>query len=93
MREYDLSTARWRKSTYSGGDSGECVEVAHDFVGAARWRKSSYSNGEGGNCVEVADGVAGVVPVRDSKVPQGPALVIGAGAWTAFVAMVAPTDD
>ncbi|MFH8606262.1 DUF397 domain-containing protein [Streptomyces sp. NPDC018029] len=94
MREYDLSTARWRKSTYSGGDSGECVEVAYDFVGAARWRKSSYSSGdESDNCVEVADGVPGVVPVRDSKVAQGPALVIGAGAWSAFVAMVAPTDD
>ncbi|MEV0257157.1 DUF397 domain-containing protein [Streptomyces sp. NPDC050732] len=91
MREYDLSNARWRKSSYSGGSGGEsCVEVAYDFVGAARWRKSSYSNGEGGSCVEVADGVVGVVPVRDSKVPQGPALVIGTGAWAAFVAMVAP---
>lgn len=91
MREYDLSNARWHKSSYSGGNGGEdCVEVAYDFVGAARWRKSSYSNGEGGNCVEVADGVPGVVPVRDSKVAQGPALVIGAGAWSAFVAMVAP---
>ncbi len=86
MRDYDLSTARWRKSSYSGGDGGEsCVEVAHDFIGAARWRKSSHSNGEGGNCVEVADGVPGVVPVRDSKVPQGPALIIGAPAWQAFV--------
>ncbi|MGV9840848.1 DUF397 domain-containing protein [Streptomyces fungicidicus] len=29
MREFDLSNARWRKSTYSGGDGGEdCVEVA-----------------------------------------------------------------
>ncbi|MGV9881024.1 DUF397 domain-containing protein [Streptomyces sp. NPDC003006] len=85
MREYDLSAARWRKSTYSGGDSGECIEVAYDFIGAARWRKSSYSNGQGGNCVEIADGVPGVVPVRDSKVPQGPALVFGAPAWQAFV--------
>ncbi|MEU6675919.1 DUF397 domain-containing protein [Streptomyces sp. NPDC046925] len=62
MREYDLSNARWRKS--------------------------SHSNGEGGNCVEVADGVPGVVPVRDSKNPQGPALLIGAEAWSAFVADV-----
>ncbi|MBW5422881.1 DUF397 domain-containing protein [Streptomyces sp. BG9H] len=85
MREYDLSTARWRKSSHSGGDSGECVEVAYDFEGAARWRKSSHSNGQGGDCVEVADGVPGVVPVRDSKVPQGPALIIGAPAWQAFV--------
>ncbi|MEU1331500.1 DUF397 domain-containing protein [Streptomyces sp. NPDC005865] len=51
-----------------------------------RWRKSSYSNGQGGDCVEVADGVPGVVPVRDSKQgTQGPALVLGAAAWQAFV--------
>ncbi|GHJ27854.1 DUF397 domain-containing protein [Streptomyces hygroscopicus] len=49
------------------------------------WRKSSYSNQEGGNCVEVADGIPGVVPVRDSKRPDGPALVFPAASWTAFV--------
>ncbi|MFH9722047.1 DUF397 domain-containing protein [Streptomyces sp. NPDC017254] len=62
MREYDLSNTRWRKS--------------------------SYSNGDGGNCLEVLDGVTGVVPVRDSKNPAGPALVVPAAAWTAFVAGV-----
>ncbi|MGW0531897.1 DUF397 domain-containing protein [Streptomyces sp. NPDC003032] len=86
MHEYDLSNARWRKSTYSNGEGGSCVEVAYDFIGAARWRKSTYSGGDGGeSCVEVADGVPGVVPVRDSKVPQGPALVFGAPAWQAFI--------
>ena len=90
MREYDLSNACWRKSSYSGGDGGEaCVEVAHDFPGAARWRKSTYSGGDGGEeCLEVADGVPGIVPVRDSKNPAGPALFIGAEAWSAFVADV-----
>ena len=52
------------------------------------WRKSSYSGGDNGDCVEVADGVPGVVPVRDSKDPQGPALLIPAEAWTAFVGAV-----
>ncbi|MFD6884899.1 DUF397 domain-containing protein [Streptomyces sp. NPDC059957] len=52
----------------------------------ANWRKSSYSNGDGGNCVEVADGLPGLVPVRDSKVQGGPILMIGATAWTGFVA-------
>jgi hypothetical protein len=86
MREYDLSNARWRKSSHSGGSGGEdCVEVAYDFPGAARWRKSSYSNGQGGDCVEVADGVPGVVPVRDSKVPGGPVIVFGPAAWTEFI--------
>lgn len=58
MREYDLS--------------------------AARWRKSSYSDGNGGNCVEIADNFS-VVPVRDSKNPDGPALVFPAAGWTTFV--------
>lgn len=86
MREYDLSNARWRKSTYSDGNGGDCVEVAYDFPGAARWRKSSYSDGNGGSCVEVADGVPGVVPVRDSKLASGsPVLLIGTAAWAEFV--------
>lgn len=51
----------------------------------AHWRKSSYSGATGGECVEVGDGVPGVVPVRDSKDPQGPALVFAAEAWAAFV--------
>ncbi|MFJ9179856.1 DUF397 domain-containing protein [Streptomyces sp. NPDC102360] len=86
MREYDLSNARWRTSSYSNGEGGNCVEVAHGFVGAARWRKSTYSNGQGGDCLEVADGVPGIVPVRDSKVSDGDVVVIGAAAWSAFVA-------
>ncbi|ATL27638.1 DUF397 domain-containing protein [Streptomyces formicae] len=58
----------------------------HEYdLSTARWRKSSYSNGQGGDCVEVADGVPRVVPVRDSKVPQGPTLVIGAKAWSTFI--------
>jgi hypothetical protein len=28
METPDLSTARWRKSTYSGGNNGACVELA-----------------------------------------------------------------
>ncbi|TYR47665.1 DUF397 domain-containing protein [Streptomyces parvus] len=55
---------------------------------AAAWRSSSYSNQEGGNCVQVADGFPGVVPVRDSKNPTGPALVVPAAAWSAFIAGV-----
>ncbi|MFJ4832389.1 DUF397 domain-containing protein [Streptomyces sp. NPDC088747] len=54
-------------------------------LSAAKWRKSSYSNGTGGDCVEVAPGVPGVIPVRDSKVQDGPVLVIRATAWAAFV--------
>ncbi|MET9799711.1 DUF397 domain-containing protein [Streptomyces sp. NPDC006368] len=84
----DLSSACWRKSSHSNGTGGECVEVAQGFSGAARWRKSTYSNGYEGLCVEVADNIPGVVPVRDSKAPQGPALVLAARAWVPFVEAV-----
>ncbi len=88
MRGYDLSNARWRKSSHSDDNGGDCIEVAYDFAGAARWRKSSHSDDNGGSCVEVADGVPGVIPVRDSKVPGGAVLVIGSVAWTEFIGAV-----
>lgn len=55
-----------------------------DLTGA-RWRKSSKSGNNGGACVEVAANLPGVVGVRDSKDPQGPALVFGPAAWRTFV--------
>jgi hypothetical protein len=55
----------------------------------AVWRKSSYSGTNGGNCLEVASGVPGVVPIRDSKVPTGPALMLTPAAWGEFVAFAA----
>ncbi|MCX5213725.1 Scr1 family TA system antitoxin-like transcriptional regulator [Kitasatospora sp. NBC_00240] len=51
----------------------------------ASWRKASYSDSESGQCVEVADNIPGVVPVRDSKDPQGPALLFRTDAWQSFV--------
>ncbi|BBC34395.1 hypothetical protein SGFS_056890 [Streptomyces graminofaciens] len=53
---------------------------------AAVWRKSSYSDGGASNCVEVADGYIGTVPVRDSKVPDGPVVVFGSASWGSFLA-------
>lgn len=52
---------------------------------AAIWHKSSYSGASGGDCVEVLDGVPDVVPVRDSKVTDGPALMFRTDAWASFV--------
>src|SRR4051812_46105343 len=82
----DFSGTLWFKSSHSNGDGGGCLAIAGDFPGAALWRKSSYSNGSGGDCVEVADNIPGLVPVRDSKTPQGPALLLSASAWAPFVA-------
>ncbi len=46
MREFDLSNARWRKSTYSGGDGGEdCVEVADGVTGVVPVRDSKVDGG------------------------------------------------
>ncbi|MBD0689512.1 DUF397 domain-containing protein [Streptomyces sp. CBMA123] len=56
-------------------------------LSGAQWFKSSYSN-NGGTCVEVAADFPGLTPVRDSKDPQGPALVFPAEAWKSFVAAV-----
>lgn len=56
-------------------------------LAAARWIKSSFSS-DGGQCIEVAPGYSGIVPVRDSKDPNGPALVFGADAFASFVSAV-----
>jgi hypothetical protein len=49
----------------------------------AAWRKSIHSGGNG-NCVELASVSENQVAVRDSKRPEGPALVFGGTAWAAF---------
>ncbi|MEU4115901.1 DUF397 domain-containing protein [Kitasatospora sp. NPDC028055] len=51
------------------------------------WHKSSFSGAQS-ECVEVAAGLPGAVPVRDSKDPDGPALLFAAEAWVSFLAGV-----
>lgn len=60
--------------------------MSTDLSGAV-WRKSTRSSGNGA-CVEVAGNMPEVVAVRDSKDPDGPVLVVGAAAWTAFASHV-----
>ncbi|MFE7129924.1 DUF397 domain-containing protein [Streptomyces sp. NPDC057638] len=50
------------------------------------WHKSSYST-NGGNCIEFGAGVANLVPVRDSKWPDGPVLMLTPQAWTGLVTL------
>lgn len=69
-----MSGIEWRKSSYSNGSGGACVELA--------WRKSSYSNGSGGECIELA--FAGAI--RDSKNPGGPVITVSRSALESFVA-------
>ncbi|WP_405152151.1 DUF397 domain-containing protein [Sphaerisporangium sp. NBC_01403] len=51
----------------------------------ALWRKSSKSGSDGGSCVEVATNLPGVVGVRDSKDPDGPALIVSSDGWRTFL--------
>jgi hypothetical protein len=49
-------------------------------LAAAAWRKSTRSSGGGSNCVEVAR-LPGRIAIRDSKNPQGAALIIAPAAF------------
>lgn len=69
----------WFKSSYSGSQGDDCVEVA------IAWHKSSYSSGSQGDCVEVA-ACPGLVHVRDSKDKEGAQLALAPAAWQRFVA-------
>ncbi|GII93552.1 DUF397 domain-containing protein [Sinosporangium siamense] len=65
-------------------DPRELTTVDVDLT-AAQWTKSSYSGDNGGQCVEVARNIPGIVAVRDSKNPDGPALVFSPDEWKAFL--------
>jgi len=59
--------------------------VPADQLGSVTWRKSSASN-PSGDCIEVAALDSGAVAVRNSRDPQGPALVYTRAEIAAFVA-------
>ena len=92
-----MTGAAWRKSSYSGDNGGNCIEVANvwrksSYSGdnggdcvevAALWRKSTHSGSNGGACIEV--GTTGrAVAIRDSKDPAGASLAFAPRAWQAF---------
>jgi Domain of unknown function (DUF397) len=62
-------------------DSHQKAASLHDAV----WRKSLRSGPTGGNCVEVAFLPAGDVALRNSRHPDGPALVFTRAEWDAFL--------
>ncbi|MFF7885590.1 DUF397 domain-containing protein [Streptomyces sp. NPDC020794] len=72
----------WFKSTYSGSDGDDCVEVA------LSWRKSTYSGDSSGDCVEIAT-CPTTIHIRDSKHTPGPQLALSPTAWTEFVEFAA----
>ncbi|MET9372817.1 DUF397 domain-containing protein [Streptomyces sp. NPDC002992] len=68
----------WFKSSYSGDQGGDCVEVA------ITWTKSSHSSDFEDACVEVAT-CPHTVHVRDSKDVSIPSLTLTPAAWSAFL--------
>ncbi|MEU7019843.1 DUF397 domain-containing protein [Streptomyces sp. NPDC046203] len=89
----------WFKSSYSGSEGGNCLEVAYQWFKSSysgdeggncleiayHWCKSSYSSDEGGACVEVAAHPT-AVHVRDSKLGEtSPVFTVSPTAWNTFL--------
>jgi hypothetical protein len=63
--------------------------VTNPNLAHAHWVKSSYSGGEGGQCVELAQFPSHrCVAIRDSKNPDGGALIVSDDAFRRFLAHV-----
>jgi hypothetical protein len=65
------------------------VSISSNGISASEigvtWIKSSYSGPTGGNCVEIAFLADGGVAMRNSRYPDGPALVFTMDEWDAFL--------
>jgi hypothetical protein len=66
------------------------MSSTHDGVSAASlrdadWTKSSYSGPTGGNCVQLARLRGGGIAVRNSRHPDGPALIFTPAEWDSFL--------
>ncbi|WP_446045755.1 DUF397 domain-containing protein [Streptomyces olivaceus] len=72
MHEYDLSDARWRKSTYSNGDGGNCLEVTDGVPGVVPVRDSKVTGGP----VVVVGALAWTEFVRTVGAARFPASVV-----------------
>jgi len=59
--------------------------VRASSLAGIRWRKSARSGPTGGNCVEVAVLPGGGVALRNSRQPDGPALIFTTAEWDAFL--------
>ncbi len=70
--------------------------VAHDGaddvqLDGVTWRKSRHSN-PSGNCVEIAGLPEGAVAIRNSRFPDGPALICAPTEFSAFLASARDGD-
>lgn len=67
-----------------GRDTAPQVTGIRASLLPATWRKSRHSN-PNGDCVEIAELPTGDVAVRDSRDPDGPALIFTRSAWATFI--------
>lgn len=65
-------------------DPGGTIVASHPFQITA-WHKSSYSLNEDSFCLETARFTLNRTGVRDSKVPNGPVLLLTSPQWHTFV--------
>ncbi|WP_369224724.1 DUF397 domain-containing protein [Streptomyces sp. R39] len=75
----DTTELAWFKSSYSGTEGDNCLEVA------LTWRKSTHSSAQGDDCIEVA-ATPTTIHIRDSKDRARPHLALTPAAWAPFVA-------
>jgi uncharacterized protein DUF397 len=83
QEELDMRSDGQGSRSYNGMPAGE--------LPGARWRKSARSSAQG-NCVELARLAGSEVAIRNSRHPQGPALVFTDAELDAFVAGVKDGD-
>ena len=74
-----LTSAPWRKSSFSANNGTNCVEVA-------TWRKASYSGNDNTECVEAGVTACRHILVRDTTNRDGALLTVDAAAWQLFTA-------
>jgi hypothetical protein len=75
VREWDAQE-ELDMSSYNGMPAGE--------LAGARWRKSARSSAQG-NCIELAKLAGAEVAIRNSRHPQGPALIFTDAELDAFL--------
>lgn len=81
-REVPVQADRGRRKGWKVDLAYNGMQASH--LRLAAWRKSRHSN-PSGNCVEMAGLPAGGVAIRNSRYPDGPALIFTRAEWEAFL--------
>jgi hypothetical protein len=85
MQQPSQSRAVWRKSSYSNGTGGSCVEVA---AVSRKDGEASEDRIEIFPFTGLMNDPEGQIAVRDSKDPHGPVLAFSLRQWLAFTSAI-----